>query len=182
MGFEIKKQRTSRRELLSSAAGVALNDLGSGKHRGVHPFRLGTASTAQDQQTPVTGAVVARLTPPAWTFTVHDYQDPYAGEVVIEPEEIPPGTRYVAADVEIDNASDQGLGFSASAVRVRDAEGFEYRPVLRLGIEPELGERTLNPGERARGWVWFAVPVDGELTQMVFYGATPEFRLRLPSA
>ena len=115
---------------------------------------------------------------PDWTFVVHGMQDPYAG-VLTNPREPAPGMRYVAFDVEVVNASDQPLSFASNAVHLWDDEGFSYRSGAVTGSEPALPGRTLPEGERARGWVWFAVPEDVTLTDILLVPSAPELRIGL---
>jgi hypothetical protein len=115
---------------------------------------------------------------PDWTFVMHGMQDPYAG-VLTNPQEPAPEMRYVAFDVEVVNASDQPLNFASNAVHLWDDEGFSYRSGAVAGSEPALPGRTLPGGERARGWVWFAVPEDVTLTDILLIPAAPELRIGL---
>jgi hypothetical protein len=132
------------------------------------PEALGQSSTP--------GAVTASA--PDWAFVVHVMQDPYEG-VLTTPQEPAPGMRYVAFEVEVVNASDQPLSFASNAVHLWDDEGFSYRSGAVAGSEPALPGRTLPEGERARGWVWFAVPEDVTLTDILLVPSAPELRVGL---
>jgi hypothetical protein len=115
---------------------------------------------------------------PDWTFVVHGMQDPYAGELTTPPEPAP-GMRYVGFDVEVVNESDQPLSFASTGVYLRDEEGFSYRSGTVGGREPALSGRTMPAGERARGWVWFEVPEDATLTEILLVPTAPELRVGL---
>ena len=117
--------------------------------------------------------------PPDWSFVVHTYQDTYTGQIQA-PQEQPPGTRFVAAEVEVINDSDQSLNFTPLDLRLRSDTGVEYRGGSAIGTEPTINPRNLNPGERSRGWVWFIVPVDAIATELVYFGPSPQFRIPLP--
>ena len=133
----------------------------------------------QQTATPTPGSQL--VSGPTWNFILFTFQDPFTGQVT-RPETPPPGTRYVAADVAIDNASDQSLNFwTLGAVRLRDSAGVEYEAGSTVGTEPRLSTQNLAGGERARGWVWFTVPADARLTTLVFIGPAPEFRFSLSS-
>jgi hypothetical protein len=119
-----------------------------------------------------------RVSAPAWTFGVNQVLDPYPGTIQA-PTTPPPGTRYVAAEIEIDNGSDQGLAFTPVELRVRDAAGMEYRGGSAVGTEATVAVRNLNPGERSRGWVWFTVAEDAELVEIAYVGPQPQFRIAL---
>ncbi len=134
------------------------------------------AAATQDTPTPV--PEVGRSGPPDWTFIVVRMQDPYEGEIV-QTDEPERGMRFVAADVAIDNESDQSLAFSVGDVRLRDSTGLEARAGSVVGSAPALNNRNLNPGERARGWVWFAVPVDARLAEVVLVAPSPRLRVLL---
>src|SRR5918993_1645779 len=132
------------------------------------PAALGQSATP--------GAVTAPA--PDWAFVVHGMQDPYAG-VLTTPAQPAPGMRYVGFEVEVVNASVQPLTFGANSVSLRDDEGFSYRGGTAVGSEPALPGRTMPGGERARGWVWFAVPEGATLREIVFVPSAPELRVGL---
>ncbi len=125
-------------------------------------------------------ATPAAVTAPApdWTFVVHGMQDPYAGTLTTPPQPAP-GMRYVGFDVEVVNDSDQPLSFVGTGVYLRDDDGFSYRSGTVGGREPALSGRTMLTGERARGWVWFEVPDDATLTEILLVPTAPELRVGL---
>ncbi len=128
------------------------------------------ATTSDDTE------VYGRAVTPDWTVTVHDYQDPYSGQVT-NPEDPPAGTRYIGADIEIANASDQGLTFVRDRVRLRDADGFEFKAGSTSGDAPAIEGRTLGQDERSRGWVWFTVSSESRITELLLIPSAPEFRV-----
>ena len=115
---------------------------------------------------------------PEWTFVVHGMQDPYAGALTT-PSEPAPGMRYVGFDVEVVNDSDQPLSFAGTGVYLRDDQGFSYRSGTVAGREPALHGRTMPAGDRSRGWVWFEVPQDVTLTEILLVPTAPELRVGL---
>jgi hypothetical protein len=141
---------------------------------GARIFSNGTSSNASAQATPP--PVTERVPAPAWFVTLHQLQDPYAG-VIQAPAEPPAGTRYVAAELQIDNEADQALAFTPADVRLRDESGFEYRGGTAVGQEPMLNARNLNGGERSRGWVWFTVAAEARVTSLVYIAPAPQFRI-----
>ena len=136
------------------------------------------ASAAPALQATPDVAEIGRAEASAWSLTLFAYQDPYPGQIQ-QPATPPAGTRYVAAEVAVDNASDQPLNFSPAEIRLRDAAGTEYRGGTAVGTEPFLSVRNLNGGERSRGWVWFTVPADADLVELVYVGPPPVFRVTL---
>ncbi len=178
------RQRTTQVQPVRSAADVrskALIRTWRWEDTAIKPAyaRAILAIRDQDTVTPTSGSSV--VSGPAWNFIVFTIHDPYTGRV-IRPETPPQGTRYVAAEVAIANASEQSLHlWSLSLVRLRDRSGFEYEAGSTLGTKPRLSTQNLATGEQARGWVWFTVPVDAQLTELVFIGPAPEFRFRLSS-
>jgi hypothetical protein len=115
---------------------------------------------------------------PVWTFAVVQVQDPYPGTIQY-PQAAPANTRYLAAEVEVDNGSDQPLAFTPAEIRLRDTDGTEYRGGSAIGAEPSINPRNLNGGERSRGWVWFTIPAYATAVEIVYVGPQPEFRIRL---
>jgi hypothetical protein len=109
---------------------------------------------------------------------LHSFADDYAGEIQA-PQERPTGMRFAAAEVEIINDSDQPLAFTPIDVRLRSADGIEYRGGSAIGMEPTVNPRNLNPGERSRGWVWFTVPDNAVASEIVYIAPQPQFRITL---
>ena len=159
--------RVTRRELLGvTAMGLAAATLGNDRARA-------QATPAADD-----GARVA--TAPDWTFAVHAFQDPYSGEVQV-PQERPSGMRFLAAEVEVINASDQSLAFTPIDIRLRTLDGIEYRGGSAIGTDPTINPRNLNPGERSRGWVLFTLPEASVPAELVYLAPQPQFRIGLQS-
>ena len=164
--MEDRFSRSTRRELIgSAAAGMAVVAL-----RVDRIAAQGTPEAASGERT--AGA-------PDWSFVVHSYEDAYPGEIQAPPER-PPGMRFAAADVEIVNDSDQPLAFTPIDIRLRSADGVEYRGGSAIGMQPTVNPRNLNPGERSRGWAWFTVPEDASIREIVYLAPQPQFRIPLP--
>src|SRR5829696_5899669 len=185
---ELMSYFMSRRRLLTVIGATALSSGGLG--RGQEQWLTGPAdypdltALAQEGQstTPTATELVGQAEMPNWVFTVQVFQDPYAG-VLTRPAEPEPGIRYVAAEVVIENQSDQPLDFTASDVRLRDEQGVEYAAnAAVIGEEPKLVSQNLPDGERTRGWVWFTVPEGAAVTELRFVPAPPQLRVRLPAA
>mgnify|MGYP000613190063 CR=1 FL=1 len=166
--MEAMSVRASRRQLLGTAA-VTIPVLVRTRSQ------ARAAPAAQETQTV---DEPQRVAAPAWSFGLYQVQDPYLGTIQA-PQTPPIGTRYVAAEVEIDNASDQPLAFTPAEIRLRDAAGVEYRGGSALGTEPSINARNLNGGERSRGWVWFTIGADVTLADLVYVGPQPQFRVSL---
>jgi len=159
--------RINRRHIVRTAAlsGTALAVAGLGATSGI-PVR------ASIQATPTTDPIET-VNPPQWVYRVFGYQDPYRGNATRDPL---PGTRWVAAEVGVNNESDQPLSLSTSDLRVRLSSGLEVRAGEIAGTEPRLNPRNLNAGENARGWVWFLVEEGVDVQQLVYVADAPEFR------
>jgi uncharacterized protein DUF4352 len=143
--------------------------------------RPGLVAYAQDA-TPeaAAGGMVGQAEMPRWVFTVLVWQDPYAGELT-RPAEPEPGVRYIGAEVLIENQSDQPMEFAPTDVRLRDEQGVEYPSSSAVvGAEPKLTGQNLPDGERTRGWVWFSVPENTNVTEMRFLAPQPLLRIQLP--
>jgi hypothetical protein len=157
--------RATRRELLgSAAAGMAVVAL--------------RTERASAQATPEAASTDRTAGAPNWSFILHSYQDNYSGKIQA-PQERPAGMRFVAADVEIVDDSDQPLAFTPIDIRLRSADGIEYRGGSAIGMEPTINPRNLNPGERSRGWVWFTVPEGITASEIVYFAPQPQFRIAL---
>jgi hypothetical protein len=155
--------RGTRRALLAASVGAAV---------------LPAASTASQPEATPGATTDSRVTAPSWVFQLHAVQDPYAGAMQV-PAEVPAGQRVVAIEVEVTNDSDQALNFTPLDVRIRDAAGLEHRGGAAIGAEPMINPRNLNPGERSRGWVWYVVPEEAALAEVVYVAPPPQFRVSL---
>jgi hypothetical protein len=179
---------TTRRRLVAVIAATASGVGGLGRERGGwltdltgYPDLEAVAQEAQTATPSAAPALVGQAEMPQWIFTVQAFQDPYAG-VLTRPAEPEPGMRYIAAEVVIENNSDQPLEFAATDVRLRDEQGVEYAASSGIvGAEPKLVSQNLPDGERTRGWVWFAVPQDTVVTEFRFVPAPPQLRVQLPA-
>jgi hypothetical protein len=177
--------RVTRRGALTVVAGAATGFGVLGRGPDWSPTGLtddpNLVALAQES-TPVatTSEMVGQAEMPRWIFTVVVFQDPYAGELT-RPTEPEPGMRYIAAEVRIENQSDQPLEFAASDVRLRDEQGSEYASSSAVvGAEPKLTGQNLPDGERTRGWVWFSVPDNAVITELRFIAPPPQLRVQLP--
>jgi len=121
---------------------------------------------------------VGRATAPAWSVSVATLHDPYPGQIQA-PESPPEGVRFIATEVVIDNSSEQALDFTPADIRLVDSTGVEYRGGASAGTEPFLGVRNLNGGDRSRGWVWFMVPENAVIAELINVAPKPLFRIPL---
>ena len=148
------------------------------------PSLSGGNAIAQTDGTPVADLpfenVVGESLMPAWRFMVTIFEDAYRGTIK-QPADAPPGTRFVGAEVVISNESDQPLEFRVNAIRLRDSRGFQYTAGETIGSEPRVVSQNLPDRERTRGWVWFLLPGDAEVTELVFEGPAPLLRVSIPS-
>jgi hypothetical protein len=163
--MECRLPRATRRELIgSAAAGMAAIAL--------------QAERTSAQATPEAVSADRTAGAPNWSFVLHTYQDDYSGDIQA-PQERPAGMRFAAAEVEIINDSQQPLAFTPIDIRLRSADGVEYRGGSAIGMEPTVNPRNLNPGERSRGWVWFTVPEGAPASEIVYFAPQPQFRITL---
>lgn len=115
---------------------------------------------------------------PDWRFSLMAAMDPYEGEIT-RPTVIPEGIRVVAYEVMLSNQSEQFMDFALRDIRIRDVDGIEYRADDYQGTEPRMMSQNLPDGERARGWVWFGVPQDAEISTILFVAPPPLLRISL---
>lgn len=142
-----------------------------------HEAAISSAALRGIQPTPATPeSSENRAGPPSWIFTVLELIDPYTFPL-LQPPEVEPGVRALAARVNIGNDSEQGLNLFVGDIRLRDQAGMEYRAGSAWGSEPRLGSRNLNPGEHAQGWIWFLVDQDALLDYLVYLAPSPELRV-----
>ncbi len=95
-----------------------------------------------------------------------EYYDPQVGE------------RYVVVALEIENTGDRPFAFEPYEFQLLDSVGrlgagyFSYRNAASIVAIPDLEAASMLPGETVVGALNFTVPVDTELSQLVymFYG------------
>lgn len=79
-----------------------------------------------------------------------------------------PDTRLVAVQVELENvSSDDAMAVDVANAVVTDDKGIDYQAVAG-GREGEVATGELKKGERAKGWIAFAVPKDSSLKSLTY--------------
>jgi len=172
---------TGRRQILKTAvvagpAVVLINAMTS--RSSLVPRRVAAVGTPTPSAGKLAGNELGEAQAPNWNVVFRQLSDPYTG-TVDEGKPPPAGMRYVGLEIEINNDSDQPLAVEPFDVRLRDAEGNEYRAGSTFGTEPRLSSRSLNTGERSRGWGWFVVPANAKITEATYIAPRPQFRLQL---
>jgi hypothetical protein len=103
----------------------------------------------------------------AGDVTVSEVVDPWAPEDGDGPAG---GRRLIAIElvVEADPGADYPYYASPYTFQVKDADDFVYGAVDYSGpqAQPALPDVTLEPGEKARGWITFDVPEDAEIVSL----------------
>jgi len=83
------------------------------------------------------------------------------------------GRRFVAVEITLRNAADAGGPFWVEMYefKLTDSEDFAYSPV-DYGARPQFPEVTLQPGEKARGWITFEVAADNRVKSLTYWDGT----------
>jgi hypothetical protein len=78
-----------------------------------------------------------------------------------------PALLFVAVQLLFEIKSEEPLGIRTSAFHLHEVDGFDY-PTASGVSSPLLKfqNQTVQGGERARGWLFFAVPTGAELTEL----------------
>jgi hypothetical protein len=170
-------RKTTRRQLLATGA-LPVAGVAVAHSLGIVNIEARQAFAAQEA-TP-SAQEVGTAQAPAWSFTVTQYHDPWGG-AVSRPETPPAGTRYIGAEVVIRNDSEDPMEYTTRDIFLRSIDGVQY-PAGEVTSDdvPALVNQNLPDQERARGWVWFAVRQEDEITSVQFVGPSPVFRVRLP--
>jgi Domain of unknown function (DUF4352) len=97
--------------------------------------------------------------------TVGEVVDPWTPE---DGDSVPSGeARLIAIEVlvEADSSSDLGYYATPYEFQLKDEESFVYGPVTydQPQAQPALPDVSLQPGEKAQGWVTFEVPEDSDI-------------------
>lgn len=140
---------------------------------------LGAQTSTLTRSAPASSPL-ATAVPPEWTFAIHQFEDPYEGEMREDPIA---GARVVGAEIEITNASSQSLTVYLNNIRLRTDVNTTYPGGIVVGapapdppgdrLTSRLVEGVVEPGEAARGWVWWEVPEGETLVEVVFYPSPP---------
>jgi hypothetical protein len=166
---------TSRRRLLGSAtaAGIGISALGQDATASGDSALPARRTTFQEDSAVVTGTM------PNWSVVVHAFQNPYQGRLAV-PAQPDPAKRYIGADVEVRNDSDRPLAISPGQFRLRGTDAVDYLAGGVVGEDPRLLDANMLPGEKARGWVYFAVPDAVEIDQLVYAPPAPQILMPVP--
>lgn len=147
---------------------------------------VATGAAAFSQNTPASArlaiqdaaALVGDATTPVWEFSVYRFADPYEG-LILRPETLEPEMRYVGAEVAVHNQSNDALAFTPGAIRLRDTDSIEYLSGTVIGESSRILDINMLPGERARGWVWFAIPEGAEIADLTYVAPAPRLSVDL---
>ena len=129
-----------------------------------------TRSFASGSPSPVPSETpVASFDAPDWTIAILSFLDPYPRPLKTPASPYPdmPQVRYIGLEVLFENKSTLPLDLRPTDIHLHDRDGFDYTPASGVaGVEPRLQGQTIPPGRRARGWLWYAVPIDAELDEL----------------
>lgn len=89
-----------------------------------------------------------------------------------------PDLRLVAVELELSNISGEALNVTVLNSSLVDGDGYVH-PVRLGAATGEMAAITINPGERVRGWVAFAVPANASLESVKYrLSVVPDVVLR----
>lgn len=92
-------------------------------------------------------------------------EDPAQPTATYQPQ---PDTRLVAVQVEFENvSSDDAMAIDVSNAIVTDDQGIDYSAVPGAR-EGEIAAGEIGKGEKASGWISFAVPKDARLKTITY--------------
>ena len=130
------------------------------------------AAYVVNQSTPL-----AVAEPPAWTFAIYNFEDPYEGD--IQQPDIP-GTHVVGAEIEIINHSNRSLTIYLNNLRIHTDDELTYpagtvigNPVDEDRLTPKLVEGVVEGNDAVRGWVWWRIPDGVRLVDVRFFPSPP---------
>lgn len=99
-----------------------------------------------------------------FAVTVHRVLDPTPALRYLKPDS---GNRWLALDVTVENTGSEEMFYSRYDATLATKDGKAYTPWLG-SQEPELSVGTLQPGQSARGWINFEIPVGAELAALLY--------------
>ena len=132
------------------------------------------SANGQDEPRDSTTPVAVDI--PNVQFLVYRVEDPYSGTITY-PTTLDRDSRYIGTEVAIVNNGDYPVNTSWSSIRLRDSEGRDYAGGAVSGTDPQMRTKELANGETNRGWVWFAVPADAEITTILYVPPATEIRV-----
>lgn len=137
------------------------------------------AASGQVETSDSATPVVAEI--PDIQFIVYRVEDPYSGTITY-PAALDPNSRYIGVEVAIVNNGENPVNTIWTSVRLRDSEGRDYAGGSASGTDLPMRTRELASGEVNRGWVWFAVPKDAEITLIYLIPPATEIRVNWDDA
>jgi hypothetical protein len=75
--------------------------------------------------------------------------------------------RYLAAEIVLENRRSDGFFYGGSEFRLKDKDDYEYVATLDYR-QPGIGQGTLGPGERVRGFLSYIVPREAKGLSLIF--------------
>jgi hypothetical protein len=75
--------------------------------------------------------------------------------------------RYIAAEILLENRTDESFFYGGSQFRLKDRDDFEYVGTLDYR-QPGIGLGTIVPGERIRGFLSYIVPRDAAGISLIY--------------
>ena len=126
------------------------------------PASISTASLAPDTPDvpwdtgPLRGKIGERMESGGYVLTVLGIYDEPDAELRNIPD-LNEDQRYVAAEILLENRTDESFFYGGSQFRFKDRDEFEYVGTLDYR-QPGIGLGTIVPGERVRGFLSYIVP------------------------
>jgi hypothetical protein len=165
-------RRFSRRQVMAATVVASPGILLAARRQGlagpgVVRYQASDGTPTAEASAPVTP--VATIESLQWKLTILSFQDPYVAELRTPASPVPnmPALRYIGVQLLFENTSEEPLGIRTSAFHLHDADGFDYATASGVSSpQAKLTSQTVQGGERARGWLFFAVPIGAELTEL----------------
>jgi hypothetical protein len=115
---------------------------------------------------PMRGRVGERMESAGFVLTVLEvYDDPDPDLKVLL--DLNGDERYLAAEIVLENRRSDGFFYGGSEFRLKDKDDYEYVATLDYR-QPGIGQGTLGPGERVRGFLSYIVPLEAQGLNLIF--------------
>ena len=115
---------------------------------------------------PLRGSVGERMESAGFVLTVIDVYD------VPDPDlkvllDLRDDERYLSAEIVLENRRSDSFFYGGSEFRLKDKDDYEYVATLDYR-QPGIGQGTLGPGERVRGFLSYIVPLEAQGLSLIF--------------
>ena len=94
----------------------------------------------------------------------------------------PDGRPIVRLRAQFENRGDRAAFFADLYFQLVDADGRRYEPEVNVDSPDRLNQGPLPPGQSSAGYLWYLVPPNTRVVEVLYDGPTGQTSFPVPSA